>query len=178
MSGTDDKGAEGKPVSLEQDPYVDRLRPNPADPAPKIIELRGHLGRDTAAGYWRLYLSSDLGTYLRIAESDIVHLQRSDSPGANLEPSRVVVRASAEVEGVRDILLENQASFLQGEYTAALAAPSRTTLAVALAAIQRRRQWRDQESIDPRYPNTPGFPCRPEITIEHDTCYCTIFCTM
>ena len=178
MSPTDDEGSRAKKASLQQDALVDRLRPSPADPAPKVLELRGYLGRDTVAGYWRLYLCTDLTSYLRIAEADIVDLQRPDSPGANLDPSQVLVRAAAEVECVTTVLLENQASFLSGEYTAALPESAQVALAQAAASSRQRMRPRRGSVFVPRYPNTPGFPCQPQITIESQTCFCTIFCAV
>jgi len=175
MSPNDEAESRAK-EALHQDALVDRLRPSPADPAPKVLELRGYLGRDAVEGYWRVYLSSDLRSYLRIAESDIVDLQRRDTPGADLDPSRVIVRAEAEVERVTTGLLENQASFLSGEYTAALPESTQAALAQAAAASRRKMRARRSSVFVAGYPNTPGFPCQPQTTIEFTSCFCTLFC--
>ncbi|MFR9769325.1 hypothetical protein [Nocardia sp. SC052] len=177
MSPTDDAESPAG-NALQQDDLVDRLRPSPADPAPKVLELRGYLGRDSDAGYWRLYLCTDLADYLRIAEADIVDFQRPDGPGANLKPSHVILRAAAEVEYVTADLLENQVSFLSGEYTAALPESTQAALAQAAASSRRKKRMRRGSAFLFRYPGTPGFPCQPQITIESSSCFCSVFCAV
>jgi hypothetical protein len=170
---------QGSRVSpLKQDGYVDRLRPNPTDAAPKVFELHGYLGRDNLANYWRIYLRNDLSCYIRVAEVDIVDFQRSDAPGTDLEPSRIFVSLSAELEWVSSGAVDTKTSFLQGQYTSSLSQPARNALALAVASNrQRSRQGSDQET-GLEYPATPGFPCQPQVTIESNTCFCTIFsCT-
>lgn len=165
-----------KSVPLRQDPYVEALRPRPTDPAPDVVELRGYLGEDTAKGYWRVYLSADLAAYLRLAETDIVDVHRPDGPDADLVPSRIIVRASAAVESVTSLTLDRRASFLRGQYTASLSDSARLALGRA-AASTRRGRWLGALPVQIMdYPHTPGFPCRPESTVEWPSCFCTIFC--
>jgi hypothetical protein len=159
-----------RPVSLNQDALVDDLRPSPTDPPPDVVELQGFLGRDTVDGYWRLYLSADLDVYLRIADADIVASRQRGPEETTLDPSRVLVRASASVEKVETIPLKTQASFLQGAYAA-------TVLTAAASAMgPRLRRLRQGLGAGLNYPVSGSWVCQPQITIEFQTCFCTIFC--
>lgn len=167
-----------RPPSLSQDGLVDDLRPSPADPAPDVIELYGFLGRDTADGYWRLYLNTRLDAYLRIAETDIVASPQPGPDATPLDPSCVFIRASATVEGVKSIPLKTEASFLQGAYTAGLIAAAHSSAVVAEATNLRPRRHRRDPSTREDYPETYPYFCPPQTTIEHHTCFCTVFCEM
>jgi hypothetical protein len=170
----EEAGRPSRPAQLSQDALVDDLRPSPTDPPPDVLEVRGFLGHDTEDGYWRLYLSADLDVYLRIAEADIVASRQRDSEEISLNASSVVIRASATVEKVQTIPLKTQASFLQGVYTAALSAAADSRSGVADAMGPRRQRVR--RGPDPRldYPASGSWICQPQITIEVQTCFCTI----
>ncbi|MFF2789794.1 hypothetical protein ACFVT6_24075 [Streptomyces sp. NPDC058049] len=173
----------GKPpprnVALSQDPLVDQLRPLPTDRPPEVVELLGFIGRDTEDGYWRLYLDTALDTYLRISESDVVATGEK-SPGDDvLAPSRVTVKSAASVEKVETVPLDAQASFLQGNYTAATFSTAAASRMPAMDVRSRRlRRAAEAERLEYPVSNNP-YLCVPQITIElHQSCYCTIFCVL
>ncbi|MGI8331651.1 hypothetical protein ACRYCC_16930 [Actinomadura scrupuli] len=148
---------------------MDELRPSPADPPPDVVELCGFVGRDTEEGYWRLYLSSDLTVYLRIAAADIVSGRQSDPAESDFRPSHLIVRTSASVEKVQTLPLDLQAGFLQGAYAAALAA---TADPCAAPSPARRARRVSAEQLE--YPVSGSWICQPQTTIEFQTCFCTI----
>lgn len=155
---------------LDEDALVRQLRPAPGGPAPSSVEVAGYLGRDTEEGYWRLYLNARLDSYLRIAEGDILARSAGTDAGGR-DVSYLIVRAAAPVETVQSMTAV-QASFLRGAYTASMLGSSSAT--VLNAAAQRRRRI-SAESLE--YP-VSGIPvvCPPQITIEFQSCFCTIFC--
>src|SRR3712207_301394 len=85
------EGNQGDSRELKQDELVERLMPEPVMPEPPagapgapgagprtppdVLRLSGFLGQDTEEGYWRLYLTPNLDTYVKVAESDVVASQ-------------------------------------------------------------------------------------------------------
>ncbi|MDG4787571.1 hypothetical protein O7626_16785 [Micromonospora sp. WMMD1102] len=167
-------GSAARRPPLRQDRLVDDLRSAPQDPSPEVVELHGFLGRDGTDGYWRLYLNSGLDSYLRIAEADIVASRQADAEASSLEPSVVFVCASATIEHVHTSSADLHADFLRGPYSVELAAePSGDCLP---ASRPRLRRGRFTPEVVLRYPQTYPYFCRPQITIEQQTCFCTVFC--
>jgi hypothetical protein len=64
----DDQDANRKP----QDPRVERLRPDPGEPAIRTRSLDGLWGDSDRPGYARLYLTRDLGVYAEFRVEDVV----------------------------------------------------------------------------------------------------------
>lgn len=170
MSEEARRGSAG-PEPLHQDPLVDELRPAPTDPPPDVVRVRGFLGRDIEPGHWRLYLDSDLNVYLRIAEADIVGGRQGDPAESDLRPSHILIKSSATVEKVQTLPLDLQAGFLQGVYTAALAAGTDPCEGTAQSPARRPRRVSEEYLA---YPASGSWVCRPQITIESRTCFCTI----
>jgi hypothetical protein len=58
---SEDPGSERDetPRPLPQNPYVARLKPDPSQPAERVIDLVGLPGDSDRAGYQRLYLTTD-----------------------------------------------------------------------------------------------------------------------
>lgn len=102
---TDDppsRGAAGANPSggLPQHPLVERLKPDPAQPAKRVIELTGLPGESDRPGYQRLYLTPRLDYYAEFPTEDIVHseiLSADRSPFLRLESTRVSVPREATI---------------------------------------------------------------------------------
>ena len=85
---------------LHQHPLVERLKPDPAQPVKRVIELTGLPGESDRPGYQRLYLTSRLEYYAEFPTEDIVHseiLSADRSPFPRLESTRVSVRREATI---------------------------------------------------------------------------------
>jgi hypothetical protein len=83
--GGGDEGAPA-PEGLPQHPLVDRLKPDPSQPAKRVIVLTGLPGNSDRPGYQRLYLTTKLDYYAEFLTSDMVHAEavaadRSPFPG-------------------------------------------------------------------------------------------------
>jgi hypothetical protein len=147
------------------------LRPDPSAPPQDTVVLAGYLGRDTDTGHWRIYESARLDSYLRVSESDILARDQGQD-AAGREVSHVVLRATATVETVRS-MTAGQASFLLGTYTSSMIGSDAKP---GLPSFGGKRLPR-KPAEELVYPNT-GYPyiCPVYITIEYQTCFCTIFC--
>jgi hypothetical protein len=93
----EDSGSERDETSgpLQQHPYVGRLKPDPSQPAQRVIELVGLAGDSDRTGYQRLYLTVKLDYYAEFLIEDIVYRQKvpaDESPFPGLEAARVSVR--------------------------------------------------------------------------------------
>jgi hypothetical protein len=155
---------------LGEDAVVQQLRPSPSDPPPEVVEVYGYLGRDTEDGYWRLYLSAGLDSYLRIAEADIVS-RSAGQDAAGRDVSHLVVRAAAPVDTVRSMTAMH-ASFLRGAYTDSLLGTAGPGGEAPDTGTRRPRRVR-AEGFDPV---SVIFICTPpHITIDYQDCL-TIFC--
>lgn len=97
--GGDGEGAPN-PERLPQHPYVERLKPDPSQPAKRIINLVGLPGDSDRPGYQRLYLTTALDYYAEFQISDMVHAEtvpadRSSLPGH--ETTRVSIARDATI---------------------------------------------------------------------------------
>ena len=106
---------------LQQHPLVDALLPDPSQTPPNSTRIVGYLGRSTASGIWRLYLSPNLDRYVEIPEADILHTQ--EFPGN--EGTAVWVRSDLRLQYVAVQSSQVQADYLSGPVAAtAVGAPS------------------------------------------------------
>lgn len=100
-----DPGSERDETSepLPQHPYVGRLKPDPSQPAQRVmevIELVGLAGDSDRTGYQRLYLTVKLNYYAEFLIEDMVYRQTvpaDESPFPGLEAARVSVRRDATI---------------------------------------------------------------------------------
>ena len=93
-------GDEGAPERLPQDPYVERLKPDPTRPARRVIDLTGLAGNSDRPGYQRLYLTTRLDYYAEFLTSDMVHTEAvpaDQSPFPGKEATRVSVSRDATI---------------------------------------------------------------------------------
>jgi len=94
------KSAGGGPDGLPQDPYVERLKPDPTQPARRVVELVGLPGNSDRPGYQRLYLTTKLDYYAEFLTTDMVHsaaVVADQSPFPGHEATRVSVSRDATI---------------------------------------------------------------------------------
>jgi hypothetical protein len=95
---------------LPQHPYVNRLRPNPTDPAPRVVMLVGLLADSDRPGFERLYLDEKLAFGVEFKIEDIVDVKdvaRDQSPFVGETATRVTIRDGAQIEFVRACTTED-----------------------------------------------------------------------
>jgi hypothetical protein len=95
-------GDEGVPAPerLPQDPYVERLKLDPSQPAKRVVELVGLPGNSDRPGYQRLYLTTKLDYYAEFLTSDMVYSEAvaaGQSPFPRHEAARVSVSRDATI---------------------------------------------------------------------------------
>jgi hypothetical protein len=93
-------GGPVEPEGLPQHPYVERLKPDPSQPARRVVELVGLPGNSDRPGYQRLYLTTRLDYYAEFLTSDMLHSEavpadRSPFPG--LEATRVSINRDSTI---------------------------------------------------------------------------------
>jgi len=108
--GSDDATGDDDCYELgRQDPLVERLRPDPAAPPPKVLTLVGLLGNSNRPGYKRLYFSTALDFYAEVQIEDIIHrgpIEAAHAPFVGHEASALTVKRSATIEYVRSVLAD------------------------------------------------------------------------
>jgi hypothetical protein len=89
---------------FEQDPHVDRLRPDPSSPPAEVVILEGLAGNSDRDGWARVYLSTSLNYYAEIRREDIVYsepIPPEQPPMKGLKCTRVGVKKDAVIEYTR-----------------------------------------------------------------------------
>ncbi len=87
-----------------QDPYVDRLRPDPSEPPQSAVTLSGLLGNSDRPGFRRLYFTRELDYYAEFREADVLDtspVPPEQSPFRGLDATRVLLRAEAPIDYTR-----------------------------------------------------------------------------
>jgi hypothetical protein len=97
-----------------QDPIVQRLRPDPSQPAPRTTTLRGFLGDSDRQGYLRIYFTRTLDYYAEVRSEDVLQVvalpvQQSPFPGE--EASMMDVRPGVSINYVRARITRETAPF-------------------------------------------------------------------
>ena len=90
--------------AFEQDPLVDRLRPNPSAPPLAALVLEGLAGRSTREGFARLYFDTTLNHYAEFASADLLFSEAIPPelpPFVGHKATRVGVRQDAVVDYTR-----------------------------------------------------------------------------
>jgi len=96
-------GGSGNP-KLPQHPLVEQLKPDPAQPARRVVVLVGLPGNSDRSGFQRLYLSTKLDYYAEFLDSDIVGTEAvptAESPFQGYDATRVSVARDATIHYVR-----------------------------------------------------------------------------
>ena len=101
---------------LNEDELVEALVPDPSQ-APDVRAMAGFLGKSSRQGYWRLYRTSDLNSYVEFRQEDVVHTQSLEGDQNRLGGTVVWVRREANLLHTSTGSREAQADFLQGAVT-------------------------------------------------------------
>jgi hypothetical protein len=56
---------------LRPNDFVEKVMPDPSQPAPPMTVFEGLLGKSTRSGHWRLYFGSELDLCLEFQERDV-----------------------------------------------------------------------------------------------------------
>ena len=115
---------------LKQDPLVEQLAPDPADPQ-ATIQLKGWLGKGVKEGSWRLYLTPQLDEYVQFQDKDIVHTQPIAPEQSPLGGTMIWLLAGTSLQHTRVTTRQLQAGFLSGGITANFMAGATPTFAMA-----------------------------------------------
>jgi hypothetical protein len=102
------------PDPLKQDLLVEKLIPDPTQPAADVTALVGFVGKSTKELFWRLYLTPGLSEYVEIAAADIVSSESLTTPEKPLAGTLLWVKRSAQLQHTRSESRQIQAEFLQG----------------------------------------------------------------
>jgi hypothetical protein len=97
--------APSNPNELPQHPLVERLKPDPSQPAKRVVVLTGLPGRSDRNGFQRLYLTTKLNYYAEFLASDIVNAEAipaDQSPFPGHEATRVSVPRNATIHYIRE----------------------------------------------------------------------------
>jgi hypothetical protein len=122
---------------LTEDELVSALVPDPSN-LPDTTVMVGFLGRSSREGFWRLYLTADLGEFVDFAAADVLHTQVIESPADALGGRAVWIRRTATVHRSVTDPLGTQTEFLRGDVAAAFtagAARARTLTAGRLPSL-------------------------------------------
>jgi hypothetical protein len=100
MAGADDSGDDAR-ARAGQDPFVERLRPDPAEPPTPSVELAGLLGDSDRPGYRRVYFTRALDQFAEFRSDDVLHTEpipKEQAPFQGLDATRVTLRRGAPVD--------------------------------------------------------------------------------
>jgi hypothetical protein len=154
---------------LKQDALVEKLVPDPAAP-PDTIVLVGFLGKSARAGYWRLYLTSELNDYVECREDDIVNTQSLATELTPLAGTMMWIKPGAELLHTRTTSIQAQAQFFRGEIMNRFLAGSRMR---ALFGSRRIIPFAGGGSDAPWCITPDPTVCRPSGAFDPDCCAIT-----
>lgn len=100
--------------NLQEDRLVQKLVPDPSK-GPNAKMLTGFLGKSTQEGYWRLYSTPDLTTYVKFHEDDIIHCEQPTPEQSTLTPTAIWLKRDAEVKFTGTSAVDAQEAFVSGE---------------------------------------------------------------
>jgi hypothetical protein len=103
---------------LKPDAHVERMRPDPARLDEQWMKLTGFLGRDTEAGFWRVYTTPSLDTYVRVDEADeadVVAHHADEATASDMGRTILYVRPDATLQytAVTTARRQMQSEFLE-----------------------------------------------------------------
>lgn len=137
MPNADESG--GTP-DLEEHPLVQQAR-SPGERGEPTARIIGFLGRDTEPGYWRVYFTPQLKTYVRVPEGDILSNRAHATETGPLARTVIQVKNVTNLEQVTPLPRQLQAGFLGGNLVSSLTAagpttpPTQASLATTLPCI-------------------------------------------
>ena len=89
---------------MPQHPLVEQRKPDPNQPAKRVLELVGLPGNSDRSGYQRVYLSTKLDYYAEFLDSDTVStapVPAAESPFHGYDATRVSIGRDATIHYVR-----------------------------------------------------------------------------
>jgi hypothetical protein len=89
---------------LSQDPFVEKVRPDPSEPPTPVRVLQGLLGNSDREGYKRLYFNRELDSYAEFRQEDVHYsepIPPEQPPFVGLDATRVGIRRDAAIEYTR-----------------------------------------------------------------------------
>ena len=98
--GRESRDNTDRDLERTQDPYVERVRPDPAKPPEPILTMAGLLGDSDRPGFRRLYFTRALDYYAEISIDDIVTTEAippERPPFIGLESTRLTIKREAPV---------------------------------------------------------------------------------
>ena len=90
--------------TFEQDPFVDRLRPEPSTPPAEVATLEGLAGKSDRDGWARIYFNTSLTYYAEFRREDVAFTEAippEQPPMPGLKCTRVGVKKDAVIEYTR-----------------------------------------------------------------------------
>jgi hypothetical protein len=93
-----------EPEELGQDPFVERLRPDPSQPPEPVTILQGVLGDSDREGYKRLYFTRDLDHYAEFRAQDVTFTEPiapDQPPFLGQQATRAGIKRNATIEYTR-----------------------------------------------------------------------------
>src|SRR5690349_12922714 len=87
----------GRQSRLPQDPLVEQLKPDPTQPAKRVVVLIALPGDSDRSGYQRLYLPTKLDYFAEFLASDIASTESvpaAQSPFPGLEATRAMAASN------------------------------------------------------------------------------------
>jgi hypothetical protein len=86
---------------LEQSPFVEKVMPDPSKPT-SVIPWVGLLGKSSEDGYWRLYLTIELDSYIEFKEEDVLAFDiiPAEQSRLGVEAARVYLKPEARIRHV------------------------------------------------------------------------------
>lgn len=106
-SQKDDKDPPNKSSSGKarpQDPYVEKMRPDPSRPPQRALTFAGLLGDSDRPGFRRLYFTRELDYYAEFRAEDIINTEAippEHPPFVGLDATRLTVKREAPVQYTR-----------------------------------------------------------------------------
>lgn len=120
-------------ANLEESPLVVAHRQQEEQP-PTEVHLIGYLARDQVPGYWRVYFTDKLESYVRVPERDIISNNAHSRDEGQLARTVVRVANAADLDQVSVLPRELQAGFLRGEFVSKLTPGMPATTPMAATA--------------------------------------------
>ena len=123
----------------KQHKLVERVLGDPAEFPARAFRLHGFLGKESEVGFWRIYLSTQLDHYVRVAEADIVTVRDASSAALNEQLDEVWVRQDANLTETRALPKQILNSFLRGSLVDRLPVAAYEDPTPRRAQLPRRR---------------------------------------
>ena len=106
------------PKDFAEDKIVRDLVPDPGQPPPDSVVLRGFMGKSDRDGHRRLYLDDSLSSWVEIPEEEILHVETTPDDESG---TAIWVKRSAQLETKSVQSASAPAEFLSGDIAGAAA---------------------------------------------------------